>query len=121
MSLAETHATLLHNGPLGLALGILCIFAALWLLVARFIGMFCPMRVDTVREIALLVSGPLLVLLFSVAATTNAVAVYYWGTGVDTDFPLRFGLNGITVLCGLAILSLVTGCIAVCLPRKNRK
>ena len=108
----------LEGGPLSLFVVLFSVGCALWLLVTRIQGCFRPRLATPGRDLAFLITGPVCAVLLSAIKAIVAAQSFVRG-GMDSEFPLIYGLSSATAICVIALLCFAVGVIAFMLPTKN--
>lgn len=107
-----------EEGPVGLLVVVVSVASILWLLISRIRGCFRVQPTRIPRDFAFLITGPVTAILYSVMKAMVAAQAYVRG-GIDSDYPLIYGLRGAKAICVVALLGFILGVVAFTLPTKS--
>ena len=96
----------------GMLFGVVC---TSMLVMVQIRGCLRPQRPRPARDMAFLISGPVMAILLSLCRAASATMAFMAG-GIDADFGLRYGLNDVLTLCGVGSFCFIIGGISLCLP-----
>lgn len=100
------------------------VFCTIWLLTRRIYGCFRVCRPAPVRDVVLLITGPVCALLL-ITKQAALGTMTLLGRGIDAEYALLDGLLAPMLVCEIAFWCFVLGVIAFLLPsqanRPNRR
>jgi hypothetical protein len=89
------------------------------LLISRIRRCFRHKEVNVTKDLALLITAPVTAILITIIRTITAVQSNMT-EGIDTDYPLRYGLATATAYCTVALVCFLLGVISFMLPQKAK-